>query len=84
MPGFLNFCSSRNLTSGRHKGEGNGRLEGYSPRQYDFEDLQRCATSGWLADGSDHNRNYNFSKLPDNDLHILCYFLEAIPSLKVS
>ncbi len=40
--------------------------------------------SRWLTDGSDHNRNYTFSMWPDNDLSFLCYFLEAIPSLKVS
>ncbi len=53
-------------------------------RQCDFENLQRCANSRWLTDGSDHNRNYNFSMWPDNDLSVLCYFLAAIPSLKVS
>ncbi len=37
-----------------------------------------------VGDGSDHNRNYNFSMLPDNDLSIPCYFLAAIPSLKMS
>ncbi len=74
---FLKFCSSH-LTSGRNNGEINGPLEGYSARQCVFEDLQRCANSRWLTNGSDHNRNNN------NVLTILCYFLAAIPSLKVS
>ncbi len=42
-PGFLKFCSSRNLTSGKDNGERNGQLEGYSGRQRTFEDLQRVA-----------------------------------------
>ncbi len=41
------------------------------------------ANSRWLTNGSDHNRNYNFSMLSDNDLSILCYFPAAITSLKV-
>ncbi len=51
ITGLLKFCSSRNLTSGRNKGERTGHLEGYSSRQCAFEDLQRCATSRWLTDG---------------------------------
>ncbi len=42
-----------------------------------FEDLQRCAKSRWLTDGSDHNRNNNFLMWPDNVMTILCYFLAA-------
>ncbi len=83
IPGLLKFCSSRNLTSGRN-GEGNGQLEGNFARQCDFEDAQRCANPSWLTDGSDHNRNYNFLMWPDSDLCMLCYFLAAISSLKVS
>ncbi len=74
VQGFLKFLN----------GEGNGKLEGYSAGQCDFEDLQRCANSRWLTDGSDHSSNYNFSVWSDDDLSILCYFLAAIPSLKVS
>ncbi len=40
--------------------------------------------SRWLTDGSDHNRNYNFSMWLDNVAAILCYFLVAIPLLKLS
>ncbi len=83
IPGFPKFCSSRNLTSGRNSGERKGQLEGYSSRQCAFDDLQRCANSRWLT-GHDHNRNYNFSMWPDNVPTILCYFLAAFPSLKVS
>ncbi len=84
IPGLLNLCSSRNLTSGRNNGERNGQPEGYSARQCDFEDLQRCANSRWLTEGSDHNTNYNFSMWLCNVLTIFCYFLAAIPLLKVS
>ncbi len=84
IPGFLKFISSQNLSSGRSNGERNRQLEGCSARQYNFEDLQRCANSSWLTDGSDHNRNYNFSMWPHSDLSILCYFLAAVPSLKFS
>ncbi len=73
IPGFLKFSSSRNLTSGRNNCERNEQLEGYSARQCDFEDLQWCADSRWLTNGSDHNRNYNFSMWPDNDLPILLF-----------
>ncbi len=57
----------------------NGHLERNSARQCDFEDLQRCANSRWLTDGSDHNRNYDLSMWLDNDLSILCYFLATFP-----
>ncbi len=36
IPEFLNFCSSRNLTSGRNNGRRNGQWEGYSTGQYVF------------------------------------------------
>ncbi len=38
----------------------------------------------WLSDRSDHNRNSNFQMWSDNVLHIICYFLTAIASLRVS
>ncbi len=49
-----------------------------------FDDLQRCANSRWLSDGSDHNSNKDSSMGPDNVLTALCYFLAALPKLKVS
>ncbi len=55
ISGFLKSCSSLNLTSGRHNGERNGQLAGYSVRQCVFEDPRRCANSRWLTDGSDQN-----------------------------
>ncbi len=42
-----------------------------------------CLVSS-LKRRSDYNRNYNFSMLPHYYLCILCYFLVAIPLLKVS
>ncbi len=72
IPGFLKFCFSRNLTVGRNDGERNGQLEGYSTRQCVFEDLQRCANSKWLTNGSDHNRNNNSSLWPDCTLLFPC------------
>ncbi len=48
-----------------------------------FEDLQLCANSRWLADGSDHDRNNDFLMWPNNVLTILGYVLAEIPSLKV-
>ncbi len=56
----------------------------HSVRQYIFEDLQRCANSRWLTDGSDHNSNNNSSMWPDNMLAVLSYFFAAIPTLNVS
>ncbi len=49
-----------------------------------FEDLQRCGNSRRLTDGSVHNRNNNFPMWPDKILTILCYFLAAIHSVKVT
>ncbi len=75
IPGFLKFC-------GRNNGERNRQLEGYSARHCAFE--ERCANSRWLSNGSDHNITYNYFMWPDSILTILCYFLAAIPLLKVS
>ncbi len=79
IPGFLKFCSPRNLTS-----RGNRQREGFSAMQRVFENLQRCANSSWQTDGPDHNRNNNSSMWPDNVLTVLCYSLAALPTLKVS
>ncbi len=49
IPGFLKFCSSRNLTSRRNNGERNGPPEGYSAIKCDFEDLRRCTNSRCLT-----------------------------------
>ncbi len=68
----LKSCSPRNLTSGRNNGKINGPLEGYSARQCVLEDLQRCANWRWLTNGSDHNRNNNFSTWSDNVLLFPC------------
>ncbi len=73
--------SSRNLTCVRNNSERNGQLEGYSERKCVSEDLQRCANSRCPTNGSDHNRNNNFSMWADI---VLCYFLVAIPAMKVS
>ncbi len=82
-PGFLTFCSPRNFPSGRSNVEWNGQPEGYCARQCVFEDLQRCANSRCLIDGSNHNRDNNLM-WPDNVLTIICCFLAAILWLKVS
>ncbi len=47
----LKHYSSRDLTSGRSNGERNGRLEGYTARQCNFEDPQRRGNSKWLTNG---------------------------------
>ncbi len=49
-----------------------------------FEDLQRCAKSKWLTDGTDHNGNNNPSMWHDNVLTVLFYCLSAHITLKVS
>ncbi len=74
--GFLKFCASGN-------GE-NGQLEGHSTEQCISRDIQRCTNSRWLTDVSKHNRNNHLSIRPDVVLPALCYFLAAIPTLKVS
>ncbi len=56
-----------------------------TPRDNMFLKMSNGAPmSRWLTDGSDHNRNYNFSMRLDNVPTILCYFLVAISSLKLS
>ncbi len=58
--------------------------EGFSARQCVCDELQRCADSRWLIDGSDHYRNNNSSMWPDNVLTVLGYSLAALPTLEVS
>ncbi len=71
IPGFLKFCSSRTLTSGRNSSERNGQLDGYLVRQCCFEVLLRCTTSRWLTDGSDRHRINNFSMWPAKKLKLV-------------
>ncbi len=71
ISGFLKYCPSRNLTSGRNNGERNWQLKGYSSRQFAFEDHQRFTNSRWLTDGCENNRNCNFSTWPDSVLTII-------------
>ncbi len=73
---YCTYCVSEVLLFTKSSnGERNGQLEGYSARQCAFEDLQRCANSRRLTDGSDQSRNNDFLMWPDNVPTILCYFL---------
>ncbi len=78
------WSSSWNSISSRNNGGRNGQREGFFVRQCVFEDLQRCANSRWMTGGSDHNRNNKSSMWPDNILTILCYYLAALHTMKVS
>ncbi len=72
IPGFLKFYSSRHLTSEKNNGKRNSELEGFSARQCTFDDFQRYANSRWLTEGTDHNRNNNFSMWPAHSLLVHC------------
>ncbi len=66
IPGFMKFCSTRNLTIGRNNGIWKANLR---------DNVFLMAA---------HNRNTNPPMWPDNVLTVFCYFLAAIPTLKVS
>ncbi len=81
IPGFLKFCSSRNLTSG---GATVKEMDIWkaTPRDNVLLEISNGAPiSRWLTDESDHNKNYNFSSWRDNVPTFLCCFLAAIHNM---
>ncbi len=82
--GRLKFCLSQNLVSGKTTVWKMDNLKDNSKRKCISEDFQRCPDSRWLIEGYDHSRNKSSLMWPGSHLSVLCYFLVAIITLKVS